>query len=57
MKGLTKKNTHVKFKSPTTYKSKVITKVKVFEKKVKLKGQRSEGQGIKSKVLPEGIHM
>jgi hypothetical protein len=36
-----------------------MTKVKVLEKKVKLQGQRSEGQGhdTKWKVLPEGIHM
>jgi hypothetical protein len=36
---------HVKYESPTTYQSKVMTKVKVFEKKVKLQGQRSDGQG------------
>jgi hypothetical protein len=31
-----------------------MTKVKVFEKKVKLQGQKSEGQshGIKWKILP-----
>jgi hypothetical protein len=37
-----------------------MTKVKVLEKKVKLQGQKSEGQGhgIKLlKVLPEGIHI
>jgi hypothetical protein len=36
-----------------------MTKVQVFEKKVKLQGQRSDGQGhnIKWKVFPEGIHM
>jgi hypothetical protein len=36
-----------------------MTKVKVFKKKVKLQGERSEGQDhdIKWKVLPEGIHM
>jgi hypothetical protein len=44
MKGLARRNTHVKYESPTTYQSKVMTKVKVFEK-VKLQGQRSEGQG------------
>jgi hypothetical protein len=44
----------VKYESPTTYQSKVMTKVKVLEKKVKLEGQRSEGQGhgIECKVLP-----
>jgi hypothetical protein len=30
MKGLARRNTHVKYKSPTTYQSKVITKVKFF---------------------------
>jgi hypothetical protein len=36
-----------------------MTKIKVFEKKAKLQGQRSEGQGhgITWKVLPEEIHM
>jgi hypothetical protein len=29
MKGLARRNTHVKYESPTTYQSKVITKVKV----------------------------
>jgi hypothetical protein len=40
MKGLTIRNTHVKYESPTTYQSKVKTKVKVFEELVKLQGQR-----------------
>jgi hypothetical protein len=41
MKGLARRNTNVKYESPTTYQSNVMTKVKVFE--------RSEGQvyGIK----------
>jgi DNA-binding transcriptional regulator of glucitol operon len=39
MKGLAIRNTHVKYESPSTYKSKVMSKVKVFEK-VKLQGQR-----------------
>jgi hypothetical protein len=30
MKGLAKRNTHVKYESPTTYKSKEITKAKVL---------------------------
>jgi hypothetical protein len=49
MKGLARKNTHVKYDSPTIYRSEVMTKVKIFEKKVKLKGKKSEGQdhGIK----------
>jgi hypothetical protein len=41
MKGLARRNTHVKYEIPTTYQSKVMTKVKVFEKKVKLKGQKT----------------
>jgi hypothetical protein len=45
MKGLARRNTHMKYESPATYQSKVIIKVKVFEKKVKLQGQRLEGQG------------
>jgi hypothetical protein len=35
MKGLHRRNTNVEYKSPSTYQSKVMTKVKVFEKKVK----------------------
>jgi hypothetical protein len=30
MKGLARRNTHVKYESPSTIQSKVITKVKVF---------------------------
>jgi hypothetical protein len=54
MKGLARRNTHVKYESHITYQSKVMTKVKIFEE-VKLQGQRSEGQGhgIKTKALPE----
>jgi hypothetical protein len=37
-----KRNTHVKYENLNTYQSKVMTKVKVFEKKVKLQGQKSE---------------
>jgi hypothetical protein len=45
MKGLARRNTHVKYESPaSTYQSKIMSKVKVFVKKVKLQGQRSEGQ-------------
>jgi hypothetical protein len=59
MKGLARRNTHVKYESPSTYQSKVMTKVKLVEKKIKLQGQRSEGQGhdIKWKGLPEGMHL
>jgi hypothetical protein len=44
IKGLARRNAHVKYENPTTYQSIVIAKVKVFEK-VKLQGKRSEGQG------------
>jgi hypothetical protein len=47
MKGLALRNTHVKYENPSTYQSKVMTKIKVLEKKAKLQGQRSEGHGIK----------
>jgi hypothetical protein len=39
MKGLARRNTYVKYESFSIYESKVMTKVKGFEKKVKLKGQ------------------
>jgi hypothetical protein len=45
MKGLARRNTHLKYESSTTYQSKVMIKVTFFEKKVKLQGQRSEVQG------------
>jgi hypothetical protein len=45
MKGLAKRNTHVKHENHITYQSKVMTKVKILEKKVKFQGQRSQGQG------------
>jgi hypothetical protein len=39
MKGLARRNTHVKYETPSTYQSKVMTKVKILEKKAKVKGQ------------------
>jgi hypothetical protein len=47
------------YEIPSTYQSKVMTKIKLFEKKVKFQSQRSEdqGHGIKWKVLPERIHV
>ena len=39
MKGLVTRNTYVKYESPITSGKKVMTKVKVFQKKVKLQGQ------------------
>jgi hypothetical protein len=44
MKSPATRNPHVKYESPGTYQSEVTAKVKVFELKVKLQGQRSEGQ-------------
>jgi hypothetical protein len=38
-KGLVTSNMHMKYKSPITYHSKNIAKVKVFKKWVKLQGQ------------------
>ena len=32
VKGLVRRNTHVKYESPVSYRSLVMTKVKVFEK-------------------------
>jgi hypothetical protein len=43
MKSLAIKKTHMKYESPGTFQSKFMSKVKVFEKKAKLHGQRSEG--------------
>jgi hypothetical protein len=53
MKGLAIRNTHVKYESCTTYQSKVMTKVKVFEKKVKL--LRSKIRGSKSWYQIKGL--
>ena len=40
MKGLVTMNMHVKYERPVSRDSDVIAKVKVFEKYVKLQGQR-----------------
>jgi hypothetical protein len=45
MKDLARRNALVKYESPINYQSKVMTKAKVFVKKVKLQGQRSDSQG------------
>ena len=39
MKGLVTRNAHVKYKSPTSSCEEAMTKVKVFEKQVKLQVQ------------------
>jgi hypothetical protein len=44
MKGLARRNAHVKYESSSIYQSKVMIKVKVFEK-IKLQGQGLEGEG------------
>jgi hypothetical protein len=36
-------NTHVKYDNPTTYQSKVMTKIKVYEQKVKLLSSNVRG--------------
>ena len=48
MKGLITRNLHVKYESPTTYGSRDIAKVKVFEKWDKLQGQ---GHKVKIQAL------
>jgi hypothetical protein len=40
MKGLAIWNTHVKYESPSAYQWSIMSKVKVFEKNIKLKGQK-----------------
>jgi hypothetical protein len=47
MKGLTIRNTHVKYKGPNTYQSKVMSKVKVFENKGQTPRSKGQGQGMK----------
>ena len=39
VKGLVTRNTHVKYESPISHISQLMTKVKIFEKKDKLQGQ------------------
>jgi hypothetical protein len=46
MNGFAKRNTHVKYESPTTYQSKVMTKAMFFKKRVK-------GQTVKVMVSNE----
>ena len=53
------RNKHVKYESPISSGSKVIAKVKFFQKKVKSQGR---GHGVKNfgigrKVLSQEIHM
>jgi hypothetical protein len=52
-KGLVTSNIHMKYKSPITYHSKDMAKVKVFKKWVKLQGQshRVKNFGTNRKVL------
>jgi hypothetical protein len=46
----------VKYESPSTYKSKVMTKVKAFENKVKLQGKRVKVR-YQMEGFAKGIHM
>ena len=48
----------MKYESPISFGSKVIAKVKFFQKKVKIQGQGHEVKnfGIDRKVLSQGIH-
>ena len=39
IKGLETRNTHVQYESPTSCGKKVMAKVKVYQKKIKLRGQ------------------
>ena len=55
MKGLITRNLHVKYESPTTYGSRDIAKVKVFEKQVKFQGQ---GHKVKSQgLITRNLHV
>jgi hypothetical protein len=45
MKGLARRNTHVKYESPTTYKSKVMTKINLLTVS---KTPRSKARGSRS---------
>ena len=58
-KDLITRDIHVKYQSSSTHYSKVISKVKVFKKYVKLKGQghRVKNNGVHGKVLSQGILM
>ena len=49
----------MKYESPTSFGSKVMAKVKFFQKKVKSRGQGHEVKnvGIGRKVLSKGIHL
>ena len=49
----------MKYENPTSYGSKVMTKVKVFNMKVIGYGQGHEGKnfGTDGKALSQGIHM
>ena len=52
-------NTHVQYESPITSDKKIMTKVKVFQKKVKLQGRGHDvkNYGTMWKVLSQAIHI
>ena len=56
-KGLATTNTHVKYESPISFGSKVMAKVKFFQKYVKSQGQEVKTFDINRKVLSQGIHL
>ena len=58
-KGPITRNTHVKNQSSSTRCSKIINKVKVFQKRIKLQGQghRVKNNGTHRKVLSQDIFM
>jgi hypothetical protein len=57
MKGHARRNTYLKYESPSTYQSKVMTKVKVLEKKVKLQGQRVKVMVSNERSYQKGYRM
>ena len=59
VKGLVTRNTHMQYENPISSSKKVISKVKVFINKDKLRcqGHDVNNYGNMSKVLSQGIHM
>jgi hypothetical protein len=53
MKDIARRSAHVKYESPNTYQSKVMTKVKVLEKKVKLQSQRVKVMASNERPCPQ----
>jgi hypothetical protein len=51
MKSLARRNTHVKYESPSTYRSKVMTKDNVFEKNGKVKDMVSNERSYQKEYI------